>query len=83
MKALIYIFVGFWMLLVSIYLGKIWEEVKIKPEPKVVQVKPTAYDITLECQKISATVTNKGWNYANCVNNLQKTLGGKNEIKIL
>lgn len=37
----------------------------------------TNYQITLECQKLSAMTTKEDWGYKNCVEELRKSLGGQ------
>lgn len=48
-------------------------------KPPILNTQPqvTIYEITLECQKLSAMTTKEDWGYKNCVEELRKSLGGQ------
>lgn len=60
-------------LLIAIYFPK------DKPQPLLNTSQPqiTNYEITLECQKLSAMATKEDWGYKNCVDELKKSIGGQ------
>lgn len=63
---------GIFLLGVFLVLALLWSSIGFVVS--VTRREPTNFTVVLECQKISATATNEGWGYKECVQNLRDSL---------
>jgi hypothetical protein len=56
--------------------------VVLNSNPRSIVNQPSKYQITLECEKLSAIATNKEWSYQNCLKNLDGVLSDIKKITI-